>query len=81
MAIIKKLLTFDSNLTLKNTFVPKAFCDQTPSVTYEGDNSVLLQLTAKHLLKNNEPEPSKPSSLDPECFDSLEAAFKYCFYK
>lgn len=51
MEISKTLLTFSPILALKNSFVPRGFTDMVPSVTYEGDNSVLLQLTARHLLK------------------------------
>ena len=43
-------LTMTELATFQSTFIPKFFVDAVPSVTYEGDNTVLLQQTAKFIL-------------------------------
>jgi hypothetical protein len=36
--------------TFSSTYLTRYFSDSIPSVTYEGDNTVLLQQTAKFIL-------------------------------
>ena len=49
-----------------------------PAVTYEGDNTVLLQLTAKYLFKSEPGTTPKPSAIiDPNSIESMVAAAAY----
>ena len=63
---------------LKSSAVPLWYLDMSPAPTYEGDNSVLLQLTAKHLFKGELGTSPKPGAIvDPNSIESMTAAAAY----
>lgn len=76
---IREAVTMNQFGSFQSTYLPKYFADCIPSVTYEGDNSVLLQQTAKFILmKEKEDELTKPN-LNVNCNDlgQLLAVFKF----
>ena len=76
--MMAKLMEFSRESTLRSSDLTRVYTDSFPSVTYEGDNTVLLQLTAKHLLKQEPGTSPKPGAIvDPQSIESMLAAAAY----
>lgn len=75
--IILGQMLFSRECVLRSSQLPAWFTDMVPSVTYEGDNSLLLQLTGKYLLKTEPANRPKPETLNPRCLESMEAVAAY----
>jgi hypothetical protein len=66
---------FSKESSMRSSSLPQWFCDGNPSPTYEGDNSVLLQLTARHILKFEPGTMPQPEPIvNSRCLKSMERA-------
>ncbi|MBS1890179.1 MAG: hypothetical protein JST59_02720 [Actinobacteria bacterium] len=71
-------MEFSKISTLRSSGIPQSYVDMHPAVTYEGDNTVLLQLTARQLLKSEQASSPKPGAIvDPRSIDSMMVAAAY----
>jgi hypothetical protein len=59
MDVLSNILTVHPLLKFKTSHLPATFAGQVPTTTYEGDNTVLLQQTAKFLLFKHSTESEK----------------------
>lgn len=76
---LREAVTFNQFGSFQSTYLPKYLSDCIPSVTYEGDNTVLLQQTAKFILmKEKEDELVQPSlDVNPNDLSQLLAVFRF----
>lgn len=78
MQINKRHLHLHELGFLKSTYIGENLKNNVPSVTYEGDNSVLMQQTGKYLIKLKFKLPiEKPKLFDINCIDSIENTLNY----
>lgn len=70
-------MLYSRETVLRSSQLPAWFGDMVPSVTYEGDNSLLLQLTGKFLLKLEPKNTPRPEGVELRSLGSAEAVAEY----
>ena len=79
LQVCREIMTKNRYMPFRSTTMPQNFGNSFPSVTYEGDNSVLLQQTARFILmKESEEEPTVPNKTIRD--DDLEGVLKVLKY-
>lgn len=79
LQVCREIMTKNSYMPFRSTTMPQNFGNSFPSVTYEGDNSVLLQQTGRFILmKETESEIVIPNKRVRD--DDLEGILKVLKY-